>query len=247
MIGAWDGGFEGTDSEAAVEALVNARAAFPALKALFLGDIVSEETEISWINQCDVSPLFDAFPELEEFRVRGAQGLSLGRPSHANLRKLTVECGGLPGAVVREVAAADLPKLEHLELWLGEEGYGNDVTAEDLTALLDSPAAANLTTLALRDDADADATAKLLAERPRPGRITTLDLSMGALGDAGAEALMAADWIGSLDKLDIHFHYVTPPVTERLRGAVKELDARFRQEPDDWGDGELHRYVAVGE
>ena len=247
VIGPWDGATEGESSEPAVEALVAARDRLPNLRALFLGDICQEETEMSWINQCDVSPLFGAFPKLEEFRVRGSQDLSLGRPSHDTLKTLTVECGGMPAAVAREVAAARLPKLESLELWFGDEGYGNEVTADVLTELLDAPVVAGLTHLGLRNDDRADGTAAILAGRPRPGRIRTLDLSLGTLGDAGADALAGADWIGELDRLDIRHHFVTPAAVERLRAAVGKLDARHAEEPDDWGDGELHRYVAVGE
>ncbi len=247
VVGPWAAAFEGGSSEATVEALVAARDRLPNLRALYLGDIVQEETEMSWINQCDLSPLFGAFPALEELRVRGSQDLSLGRPSHDALRSLTIECGGLPATVAREVAAARLPKLEALELWLGDEGYGNEVTGDVLLELLDAPVMKGLTHLGLRNDCRADATAAVLAGRPRPGRITTLDLSLGALGDVGAEALAGAAWISDLDRLDVRHHYITPPAVERLRAAVCELDARHPQEPDDWGDGELHRYVAVGE
>ncbi|MFH5806132.1 STM4015 family protein [Alienimonas sp. DA493] len=247
VIGPWGGAFEGGSSEATVEALVAARDRLPGLRALFLGDIVQEETEMSWITQCDVSPLFGAFPLLEEFRVRGSQDLSLGRPSQDNLRLLTIECGGLPASVAREVAAARLPKLERLELWFGDDGYGNEVSDDVLIELLDAPLIAGLTHLGLRNDQFADEHAAVLAGRPRPGRVTTLDLSLGALGDAGADALVGAAWIGELDRLDIRHHFVSPEAVDRLRAKVRELDARHALEPEDWGDGELHRYVAVGE
>ena len=247
VIGPWAEAFEGGSSEATVEALVAARDRLPGLRALFLGDISQEETEMSWIPQCDVSPLFGAFPKLEEFRVRGSQDLSLGRPSHDALRSLTIECGGMPESVAREVAAARLPKLERLELWFGDEGYGNEVTGDLVVELLDSSVTTNLTHLGLRNDDRADATAAVLAGRPKPGKITTLDLSLGVLGDAGADALAGAAWIGDLDRLDIRHHFVTPEAVERLRAAVRELDARHRQEPYQYKDEEPERYVAVGE
>src|SRR5205823_1318610 len=65
VVGDW-GGPTGGSSEPVVEALVAARNRLPGLTALFLGDITSEENEISWINQSDVSPLFEAYPELEQ-------------------------------------------------------------------------------------------------------------------------------------------------------------------------------------
>ncbi len=61
-----------------VEALVAARDRLPELRAIFFGDIIGEECEISWIRQSDVSPLYKAYPQLEHFCVRGAEGLSLG-------------------------------------------------------------------------------------------------------------------------------------------------------------------------
>ena len=94
-----------------------------------------EESEISWITQTDVGPLFAAFPQMTELWIRGGGGLSLGRPRHERLEKLVVQTGGLPGSVVREVGAAHLPKLEHLELWLGDPGYGRDLTADRIGLL----------------------------------------------------------------------------------------------------------------
>ena len=43
----------------------------------WLGDILSEECEISWLYQADLTELLAAFPNLEHFRSRG--GRDLGR------------------------------------------------------------------------------------------------------------------------------------------------------------------------
>ncbi len=74
VIGTW-GGVDSVDQSSAplIEALVAARDKLANLKHLFLGDIVTEENEVSWIQQSDVSPLFEAYPQLEEFRVRGSE------------------------------------------------------------------------------------------------------------------------------------------------------------------------------
>ena len=96
IIGDWGGTGEGNDAAPVVEALVAASERLPKLRALFLGEITYEESEISWINQTDVGPLFAAFPQLVELRIRGGNGLSLGRPKHDRLRKLVIETGGLP-------------------------------------------------------------------------------------------------------------------------------------------------------
>ncbi len=69
----------------------------PKLKALFVGDMTYEECEISWIIQgTRYSHLLQAFPQLEVLRIRGATSLA-GQPlTHAGLRELVIESGGLP-------------------------------------------------------------------------------------------------------------------------------------------------------
>jgi hypothetical protein len=246
VIGDWGGAGQGENPDAMLEALVSARGRLPKLRALFLGEIICEESEISWITQTDVSPVFEAFPNLQELWIRGGNGLSLGRPSHAKLRKLVIETGGLSGQVVREVAAADLPQLAHLELWLGDPGYGNDVSRDDLEVLLAAPVCQNLTYLGFRDDANADGTARLLAERGIPPKVKVLDLSLGTIGDEGARAIAASSWASSLTRLDISHHYCSPAVTKQVMNVIANVDARDPQEPDTW-NGEEHRYVAVAE
>ena len=183
IIGDWGGTGEGNDAGPVVEALVAASEQLPMLDALFLGEMTSEESEISWINQTDVGPLFAAFPRLRELWIRGGNGLSLGRPRHDRLQKLVIQTGGLPGSVVRELATAHLPQLEHLELWLGDPGYGRDVTAEDLQPILAGGLFPKLKYLGLRNDTEADATAELVAQSPIVGQLEVLDLSLGALSD----------------------------------------------------------------
>src|SRR5688500_18842531 len=118
IIGAYSGDDSSLESREAVELLVNAHASLPALRGIFLGDIISEENEISWINQSDVSPLLAAYPRLEHFAVRGGTGLVLGKVAHASLKSLVVQSGGLPRSVLADLARCTLPALEHLELWL---------------------------------------------------------------------------------------------------------------------------------
>lgn len=246
IIGDWGEAGAGTDSSVVVEALVNGRDRLPNLKALFLGEMTVEEAEISWIMQSDVSPLFEAIPQLEELWLRGGSGLSLGRPQHANLRVLVIETGGLSRNVVHEVASADLPKLEHLELWLGDAGYGNDIDLDTLRTLLVPGKFPLLRSLGLRDDCNADLTAALIAEVGLQPSIEVLDLSLGTLSDEGANALAAWPGIKSLKKLDIHHHYVSGPVVKRLKSLVREVNDGDFQKPDSW-DGQPHRYVAVSE
>src|SRR5262249_56131328 len=125
--------------------------------------------------------LREAYRGLEEFRVRGGNNLSLGTLRHKNLKKLVIETGGLPVSVLREVCAAKLPALEHLELWLGEENYGWDGTVNDLKPLLSGKLFPKLRYLGLRDSIIADEVATAVARAPVLKKIRVLDLSLGNL------------------------------------------------------------------
>jgi hypothetical protein len=247
VVGPWSDIFD-DNGEAArvVEALVAARDRLPSLRAIFFGDIISEECEISWIQNTDMSALLDAYPALEHFGVRGGNGLTLGPLRHRGLRTLIVQAGGLDAALVRGAAAADLPALEHLELWLGTPDYGGNAMVEDLGPLLGGAGFPQLRYLGLRDSAIADLVAQALLGAPILERIRVLDLSLGTLGDEGALALLANPAVRRLEKLDIHHHYCTPPVIAQLQALGIELDAGDSQEGDEY-DGEIWRYVAVGE
>ncbi len=247
VVGPWFTSRAGEDTTGAViEVLVAASNRLPNLRAIFLGDIISEECEISWIQQGDVSPLFAAYPNLEHFRVRGGNGLSLGRPRHAHHAALVIESGGLPASVVREVAAADLPALMHLELWLGDEGYGRTASIDDLGPIFTGDRFPQLSYLGLRDSDQADDIAIAVAQAPVLERIQTLDLSLGTLSHKGAAALLSSPAARRLRRLDIHHHFCSPPTVRQLEALGIEVDASDPQAPDEY-NGEMHRYVAVGE
>jgi predicted DNA-binding WGR domain protein len=230
VIGCWS--YEGGDSTEVVEGLVAARDKLPSLRALFVGDIPYEEQEISWIVQSDLTPLFDAYPELEHFRARGGQGLGLGKIKHNHLKSLAFEASNLPAEVVRSVGGSKLPALEHLEIWLGTEEYGADTTPADLKGILAGKGLPALHYLGLRNSQIADGVARALAKAAVLERLRLLDLSLGTLGDEGARALLAAPALTKLEKLDIHHHYVSPGVVEQLKALGIEVDAGDPQEPD---------------
>ena len=64
IVGGWSEAYDAS-SAVIVEALVEAAPKFPALRALFVGDITCEECEISWIQQSDVGPLLPAINHCE--------------------------------------------------------------------------------------------------------------------------------------------------------------------------------------
>lgn len=247
VIGPWED-VGSQDSEFIVELLAANKDKLESLEAIFFGDIVMEESECSWIEQCDMSPLFEAFPKLTHFAVRGSNGLSFGDGfKHNRLRSLVVQCGGLPGSVVMEIINARLPELEHLELWLGEDNYGADFSANDLRGYLAKMNFPKLIYLGLKNSEMQDEVAAIVAESDFLKKIKVLDLSMGTLTDQGAEALLAAgSLIKNLEFLDLHHHYLTPGMVNKLSalGIPVNLDER---QTEDISDGEVWRFIAVSE
>ncbi|RKS68693.1 hypothetical protein BZB76_5817 [Actinomadura pelletieri DSM 43383] len=243
IIGYWGASYD-NDVADPVDLLEKAAASFPKLKALFLGDITGEESEISWIEHSDISPLFTAFPGLERFEVRGAQGLRLEPIKSDRLRVLRFESGGLPAHVVRTVGASDLPNLEHLDLWLGDGNYGGDATVADLAPFLSGERFPALRHLGLEDSEIQDEIAAAVAGAPVVARLESLSLAMGILTDQGAEALLSGQPLTHLRELDLHHHFLSDAMVERVKAALPdvEVDLDEQEKPDDdW------RFVAVSE
>ncbi|MFJ8660619.1 STM4015 family protein [Streptomyces sp. NPDC093795] len=249
VVGGWDEAYE-TSSAAIVAALIGANDRLTALEAVFLGDMTSEDCEISWIIQSDVTPLLAAYPALREFVVRGGTGLVFPSVRHTGLETLVVESGGLGAEVVRGIAGSDLPALENLELWLGTDTYGGDSTPEDLAPLLSGTAFPALRSLGLCNSVVQDAVAAAVASAPVVARIERLDLSMGVLTDEGAAALLDGRPLTHLAHLDLSHHFLSDAMRERVlaalvpHGVTVVLDDA--QEPDEY-NGKVYRYVAVAE
>ena len=243
IIGQYHGDNPEANSDEVVQLLVAAQKKLPNLRGIFLGDIISEENEISWIIQTDISPVVNAYPDLEHLRMRGTSGLSLGgRLTHEKLKSLTIETGGLPPALLREVVASQLPALETLELWLGTPSYGGDVTVADLQPLLVERLFPSLKHLGLRDSEIVDQIAAVSAA-PIFFHLDSLDLSLGILSDDGGRALLKNPAIKRLKNLDLHHHYMSEEMMAALKRefpGVNVDDPQKGGKPDD-------RYVAVGE
>ena len=244
IIGQFHGDDPDQTSDEAVQLLVSARDRLPNLRGIFLGDMISEENEISWIHQSDISPLLSTFRSLEHLRVRGADGLSLGgRLSHENLKSLVIESGGLPARIVQEVAASHLPVLEKLELWLGTENYGGDARVEDVAPILSGNLFPKLKYLGLRDSEIVDRIAATLKNAPIISRLETLDLSLGTLSDDGGKALLDIPQLKQLKKLDLQHHYLSDKMIAALEKAFPNAEIGEAEEGDDPDD----RFVAVSE
>lgn len=214
------------------------------LRSLFIGEMTFEQCEISWINQGPLNPLLEAFGRLERLWVRGSVGLELAPLRHEGLRELVLQSGGLPAPVIAAVLGCDLPHLSHLELWLGVENYGGGATPGDLAPLLTGRAFPALTHLGLRNAENTDEIAAELAAAPVVARLRSLDLSLGTLGDAGAEALLAGQPLDHLDRLDLHHHFMSTALAQRLVDEFPgvRVDVSEQEAEREWG-----RYTSVSE
>lgn len=221
VIGAWTGDDPATNSASIVQMLVKQSSKLTGLRAIFFGDIIGEENEISWIEQSDMSPLLGAFPRLEVFRVRGGNSLAFSKLKHDSLRELIVETGGLPRSVVREICRCDLPNLEHLELWLGVGNYGWDGGVEDLQPILAGKRFPKLKYLGLRNSEIVDDIAPVVVTAPVLRQLEVLDLSNGTMTDVGGRALLNLPSDLSLRELNLTHHYMTPDMVKQLKKKLK--------------------------
>ncbi|HET9170025.1 MAG TPA: STM4015 family protein [Actinospica sp.] len=245
------------DSEVAVRMPAEHAADFPNLRAIFLADLVREESDVAYIEHDDVMPILQSYPLLEAFHVRGSGGYGWHenrqaaciRPfAHEALRTLVLESGGLSPVVVNAVGESQLPELEHLEFYFGDEDYGGGAGIEDIAWLLAGERFPKLRRLGLRDAPNQDEIAAALAQAPIVARLDALDLSLGTLGDEGAAALLAGQPLTHLKSLDLHHHFMSDEMMRRLREALPgvELDLGEQSSPSRWG-GESHRYIAISE
>lgn len=247
VVGNWSEYFSVPAADIA-ELLIKAADRLTGLRALFFGDLISEESDLAYIQLCDLAPVALAYPRLEELGTRGAD--TFGSIRHEALRTLRFESGGLPSAVLASILTSELPALERLDLWLGVDDYGGDISLPDLQPLLAGQLFPTLRHLGLEDSELADELAAALAGAPVVARLSSLSLAMGTLTDEGAAALLEGQPLTHLTALDLHHHFLSDEMAQRLRDALEPagvaVDLDDPQEAED-DDGEIWRYVANAE
>lgn len=213
----------------------------PTLKRLFVGDFVQEECELSWSGASGFGRLWEVAPNLESLTIH-AGDIAMTSLKAPKLRELVIHSGGLNGNVLQTVAAADLPELERLEIWLGTEDYEGSTEVEMLTPILAGKKLPKLKHLMLGNCDYQDAIAGAVVGAAILPQLETLSLAMGTMIDAeGGEALLAgAESFAHLELLDLSENGLLD--TARYAGLAKSVNVDGQKEfEEDW------RFVSVGE
>lgn len=235
--------------DAPIQALIAAKEQLPLLDTIFINDIISEENEISWIINTDNAVLIHAYPKLKHFGTRGGNGLRFTNLDAQNLETLIVESGGLDADTLNDISHANLPKLKHLELYLGTSDYGFSGSTENIMPILQDRFN-HLTYLGLKNSEIQDEITIACVNAPVLNHLQTLDLSLGVLSNTGAQALLdSADKLAHLKFLNLHYNYLTNSMVEKLEALAKSKgfaidvssDADIDEDDDDF------RYVCIGE
>jgi hypothetical protein len=218
----------------------------PSLRRLYVADFSSENCELSWSEFGDFSGIWTACPNLEEVRIHAAQ-FSLGTLELPKAKTFIVETGGLEAEDVKAIASAKWPALEKLEIWFGAEEYGAGGDVELIGPILEAKGLSKVRELGLKNSEFADDICKALPGSKIAKQIEVLDLSLGVMSDAGAEALVSkAGAFPKLKKLDVSDNYLSDDGVKLLDKLGVEVEVGDQDEGDE-DDGEIYRYVQVGE
>lgn len=246
IIGCWGRAAE-DGCQPVLDGIVENREQFSGIEELFVGDMDFEECEVSWIIQGNYSRLWEAMPGLRELTIKGSTDLTLGNIRHDNLESLTIICGGLPESVIKEIEKAKLPNLKKLLLYIGSDNYGFDGNEDTIKSLLDHMDFPNLEYLGIADSEIQDQLAEVVLKNKIMGQLHTLDLSCGTLTDkGGALILETVPQYPNLEKLDVHYHFMTKDMVKKLQALPVEVDASDANQPDEY-DGEIYLYAMLTE
>ena len=140
-----------------------------------------------------------------------------------------------------------MPKIEHLEIYYGDDDYGAECTIKHVKPLLARTDLPALRRLALANAMFADDIAEALPASPLVKQLTHLDLSQGILSDAGVQHLLDhADAFTHLEELNLEDNYITAPFEKLAKKAWgKRVKLGTHKEIDE-NDPEW-RHVSIGE
>jgi uncharacterized protein (TIGR02996 family) len=227
-----------------------AAAGLTALREIVVDYEAIENTSLANATAGDFSRVWAACPRLERVELQGGS-LKLGAIVAPELKTLWIASAGLGRAAVKSVAAATLPKLEKLELWLGRSEYGGDSVVADLDPILDGARLPALRELGLCNALTSDAIAARLPKARIVKQLRRIDLQLGTMRSEGAQALVAgAAALKHLEKLELDGNLIEKADVQALKKALgKVVVAGSQRQFYDWmlDDDGTCRYTAIGE
>ncbi|MDR1203008.1 MAG: STM4015 family protein [Tannerellaceae bacterium] len=231
-IGCWS--YESDGCQDLVDGMIANKEKFAHIEGLFWGDIDQEESEISWIDQADLSPLLDIMPNLTDLKIKGTNGLSIGQKPRPDLKSLEIISGGFNAGILEDVLKSDFPNLEKLILYVGVDDYGFEGPIEAFKPLFSKEKFPKLTYLGLVNAAEQDEIVTFFLESDILPQLETMDISAGVLTDKGGQLLLDnIDKIKHLQFIDMGYNYLSDEMQKKLSKLPVKTDVSDAQDIDD--------------
>ncbi|MDH6358514.1 STM4015 family protein [Parabacteroides sp. PF5-9] len=237
-IGCWD--YESGDCQELVDGMIAHKEKFAHIEGLFWGDIDGEESEVSWIEQTDLSVLLDGMPKLKDLKIKGTNGLSIGQKQRPEIISLEIISGGLPTSVVDDVIKSDFPNLEKLILYVGVDDYGYDGSIDQFKPLFSKNKFPKLNYLGIINAVEEDQVVELFLSSDILPQLETMDISAGVLTDKGGQLLLDnVDKLKHLKFIDMEYNYLTEEMQKKLSQLPVKVNVSDAQDIDEdyeeWG------------
>ena len=157
------------------------------------------------------------------------------------LRRLLLRSGGLPKEALESLYTAELPSLESLEIWFGDENYGGCGSIEAAAPFLVKETWPRLKHLGLCNAMFTNELCEKLSSASILPQLEQLDLSLGTMDKSGAKALLREPQrFAHLQRLNLRGNCLAPQIGKRLKTLCPDVDVRYQGHRNN-------RYVTVGE
>ena len=218
---------------------VLAKRAPATLRKLHIGDNVDQ---ISWYRVGNLGKLWKAVPKLTHLDIEAGE-FTLGTLDLPNLEHAVIKTGGLTKANMKSIANANWPKIEHLEIYIGQEDYGASTTIKDILPLLDRTDLKKLKYLGIKSAEFQNDLVPVLAKSRLVRQLENLDISQGVLTDDAFDAFMQHKDAWEHLIIDISESYMSKKKWQQLSPLCRLVIAKEMRADDD----PEYRYPMVGE
>jgi uncharacterized protein (TIGR02996 family) len=219
----------------------------PTIRKLTFGDNIDQ---ISWHHTGSLAPLWPRVPGLETLEIETGE-LEVGEPGQMvapALERAIFITGGMTPSCARGIATAQMPSIQHLEIYYGDPNYGGTSTIDDVIPLLGRGDLPKLRYLGLKNSMFANEIAQHIGGAQVIETLDTLDLSLGTMTDIGAKHLAGqAKQLAHLKTLNLKRNFLTPDGIALVRELCPNVITDDQEQPYERGNGELRYFVSVAE